>query len=191
MPRQFAVRRFRVASEYPDLAPVYEVNRPAIFEATRGSSEALHKAGVRHVLVGGLAVGAWGYPRWSKDVDFLVGDEAFILHPGGFVTFAPGVPISFAGVEVDSLSIGPDEPFLIEALENPITVDGIPVISVEALVYLKLKSPRDKDRVDVIELVKAGIDSKSVLAWLSQRSPAMAKKFKDAMRKADKEQRDE
>lgn len=179
-----------MASEYPNLAPVFEVNSQAIHEATRGSSEALHRAGVRHALVGGLAVGAWGYPRWSKDVDFLVGDEAFIAHPGGFVTFAPGVPISFAGIAIDSLSIGPDEGFLVEALENPIIVGGIPVIAVEALVYLKLKSPRDKDRVDVIELVKAGIDSKTVLAWLNQRSPEMAKRFKDAMAKASREERE-
>jgi len=189
MPRQFAVRRFHVASEYPDLGPVFEVNRPEIHEATLGASEALRKAGVRHALVGGLAVGAWGYPRWSKDVDFLVGDEAFIAHPGGFVTFAEGVPISFGGVAVDSLSISADETFLTEALENPIIVGGIPVIAVEALIYLKLKSPRDKDRTDVIELIKAGIDSKAVFAWLTQHSPSMAQRFAKALDKAVKEER--
>ena len=189
MVRQYAVRRFRMASEYPDLGPVFEANSREIHDAALGASEALRRAGVRHALVGGLAVGAWGYPRWSKDVDFLVGDEAFIVHPGGFVTFAEGVPISFGGVAVDHLSIAPDEAFLVEHLENPRVVDGIPVIAVEALVYLKLKSPRDKDRTDVIELVKAGIDAKAVFAWLSRHAPTMAQRFAKAVDKAVEEER--
>lgn len=190
MARQFAVRRFHVASEYPDLTPVFEVNRPEIREAAFGASEMLRRAGVRHALVGGLAVGAWGYPRWSKDVDFLVGDEAFIVHPGNFVTFAPGVPISVAGVAIDSLSIGQDEGFLVEMLENPIVEQGLPVIPVEALVYLKLKSPRDKDRTDVIEMIKAGIDSKAVAEWMSHYAPAMVAKFQAAFKKAAEEERE-
>ena len=40
-------------------------------------SDALHECGVRHVLIGGLAVGVHGHPRATKDGDFLVGDEAF------------------------------------------------------------------------------------------------------------------
>jgi hypothetical protein len=179
-----------MASEYPDLGPVFDANRREIRDAARGASEALRKAGVRHALVGGLAVGAWGYPRWSRDVDFLVGDEAFVAHPGGFVTFAEGVPISFWGVAIDHLSIAPDEAFLVEHLENPTIVDGIPVISVGALVYLKLKSPRDKDRTDVIELVKAGIDAKAVFSWLSRHAPAMAQRFAKAVDKAVEEERE-
>ena len=180
-----------MASELPDLAPVFDVNRPEIQEATRGASEALTRAGVQHVLVGGLAVGAWGYPRWSKDVDFLVSDSAFITHQGGFVTFAPGVPISFAGIAIDSLSIAPDEGFLGETLEDPLVVDGIPLVSVEALVYLKLKSPRQKDRADVVELIKAGIDYRAVEAWLDINSPAMATRFSNAMLRAAREERED
>lgn len=32
--------------------------------------------GIRHALVGGLAVGHHGHPRATKGVDFIVGDEA-------------------------------------------------------------------------------------------------------------------
>lgn len=176
-----------MASEYPDLGPVFEVNRSEIEEATRGSSEALRTAGVRHALVGGLAVGAWGYPRWSKDVDYLVGEEAFIVHPGGFVTFAPGVPIAYEGVPVDSISIAPGEGFLSDALDRAIMVDGVPVAPVEALVYLKLKSPRRKDFADVVEILKAGIDAKPVFAWLSEHSPVQAEKFAKAVEQAQEE----
>jgi hypothetical protein len=42
------------------------------------ASATLSELGVRHALVGGLAVGAWGYPRNTRDIDFLVGEEAFV-----------------------------------------------------------------------------------------------------------------
>lgn len=177
-------------SERPDLKPVFEINHPEIEEAVKGASEALSKAGIRHALVGGLAVGAWGYPRWSRDVDFLMGDEAFIVHPGGFITFAPGVPISFAGVAIDSLSIGPDEGFLAEALENALVVDGVPIAPIEALVYMKLKSPREKDHADVVELVKASIDKKAVSAWLNRNAPEIGRRFVAAVERAVREERE-
>lgn len=37
-------------------------------------------------LVGGLAVGVHGWPRWTKDVDFLIGREGYDEHPAGLVT---------------------------------------------------------------------------------------------------------
>jgi hypothetical protein len=72
----------------PDLKLLEGVVAPEVIEAMKVASAALQKAKVRHVLVGGLAVGAHGFPRATKDVDFLVGDEAFERHAGGLVTFA-------------------------------------------------------------------------------------------------------
>jgi hypothetical protein len=73
---------------------------PAVLDALRLASEALTIANVRHVVVGGLAVGANGYPRATKDVDFLVGAEAFHHHPNGLVTMRPEVPFQVNGVAV-------------------------------------------------------------------------------------------
>lgn len=186
--RQYAVRRHHVASQYPDLALLEDVVSPKVLKAMRTSSRVLMDKHVRHVLVGGLAVGAWGYPRWSKDVDYLVGDEAFVVHQGGIITFAEGVPISSEGIPIDSLSAGAGEEFLAEAVDRPIFVGDIPVAPIEALVYMKLKSPRQKDRVDVIELVKAGIDVDLVSAWLSKHAPEMARKFAHAVDQAGSEE---
>lgn len=177
-----------MASEYPDISLLEGVVAPKVLEALAASSEQLSKARIRHALAGGLAVGAWGYPRASKDVDFLVGDEAFVVHEGGFVTFAEGVPIAFGSVPVDSLSATPDETFLSEALENPVVSHGFPILPIEALVYMKLKSPREKDRVDVVELVKAGIDTSLVRGWLEEHAPDVAKKFRKAVRQAKSEE---
>ena len=43
------------------------------------TSARLTDLGVPHMLIGGVAVGLHGYPRATKDVDFLVGPEAFKL----------------------------------------------------------------------------------------------------------------
>jgi hypothetical protein len=56
------------------------------------ASQALVRAGIRHVVIGGLAVGASGHPRATKVVELLVGNEAFRHHPGGLVTMNPVVP---------------------------------------------------------------------------------------------------
>ena len=62
----------------PDLRLVEGVVSDKILRAAHAASSAYTKLGIRHALVGGLAVGAYGYARATKDVDFVVGDEAFI-----------------------------------------------------------------------------------------------------------------
>jgi hypothetical protein len=136
------------------------------------ASEALSRIGVRHALVGGLAVGAHGYPRATRDVDFLVGAEAFEHHAGGLVTMKPGVPIQVAGVAIDFLSIGKDESYLEAAFSEPVV--GAPV-----LVYLKLKSPRSRDRTDLIELVKVGMDLGDVRSYLGAYAPTLLPKLEE------------
>ncbi|MCB9742606.1 MAG: hypothetical protein H6740_08405 [Alphaproteobacteria bacterium] len=59
------------------LADLEEVVAPAILERAAQVSRHLSRLGVPHALVGGLAVGVHGHPRATKDVDFLVGQEAF------------------------------------------------------------------------------------------------------------------
>src|SRR5262249_34174056 len=125
-----------------------------VLDAWRAASDALARAGVRHVVVGGLAVGANGHPRATKDVDFLVGEEAFKHHSGGLVTMNPAIPIEVNGVAIDYLSPRPDEGHLAEALAAP---PGT-FIDVARLVYMKLRASRFQDRADVAGLVKRGLD---------------------------------
>ena len=54
----------------PDPALLVDVVAPKVLEALKLASEALALANVRHVVVGGLAVGANGYPRATRSVDF-------------------------------------------------------------------------------------------------------------------------
>lgn len=141
-----------------------------VLDAMRAAGAQLTRLGVRHWLVGGLAVGAHGHPRATRDVDFLVGDEAFEHHAGGLVTMKPGVPIQVAGVAVDHLSAQTGEGFLTDGL--PAASEPLAVAPIEILIYLKLKSPRAKDRADVVELIKAGANVESCRRWLSAHAPA-------------------
>lgn len=172
----------------PDLHLLDDVVAERILEAMHRASKALTQAGVRHAVCGGLAVGAHGHPRATKDVDFLVGDEAFIVHSGGFVTMSPGVPIQIDGVAIDHLSAKPDEPFLAKALVEAVETVGVRVIPVEALVYMKLRAHRLRDRSDVAELVHAGLDTAACEQWLLTNAPDLCAKFRAIVAEAHAEE---
>jgi hypothetical protein len=161
-----------------DLAAAFEVVSDRIRRAAVDSSKQMAAAGIPHALVGGLAVGAHGWPRATKDVDFLVGSEAWVRRSSGIVTPNPELPLEAHGVAIDAIPLRDDEPWLREAIENPLpTPEGVPVASVEAVVYMKLKSPRARDEVDVIELVRSGVDVARIRSYLSSHAPALLARF--------------
>lgn len=172
-----------MAAKVPDLSLLNGVVAPEILAAMRSASAQLSRAGVRHALAGALAVGAWGYPRASKDVDFLVGDEAFERHEGGIVTMAPGVPIGAGGVPIDHLGVLPHEGHLQQAVSRPVVDGNLPIAPLEALIYLKLKSPRRRDEADVIELLRIN-DPNPVRLYLEKNAPEMLTKFEAAASEA-------
>jgi len=172
-----------MTEKVPDLSLLNDVVAPPVLAAMRAASSQLARTGVRHALAGALAVGVWGYPRASKDVDFLVGDEAFEQHEGGIVTMAPGIPISAEGISIDHLGVLPDEAHLNEALARPVVDTGIPIVPLEALIYLKLKSPRRRDEADVIELLRIN-DPRPIRVYLEKNAPEMLEKFDSAASEA-------
>jgi hypothetical protein len=165
----------------PDVGLLDDTVAPRILDAMRVASARLTELGVRHLLVGGLAVGAWGHPRATRDVDFLVGDEAFESHPGGLVTMKYGVPIQVGGVAVDLLSASAHDRE--DALEPP-RAGGVSVAPLPVLIYLKLKSPRPKDLADVVELIRLGFDRDAIRADLVARSPELVEKWDRAVAEA-------
>jgi len=168
----------------PDPNLLVDVVSSKVLDAWKAASEALARAGVRHVVIGGLAVGANGYPRATKDVDFLVGDEAFSHHAGGLVTMNPAIPIAVNGVAIDYLSPRPGEDHLAAAL---VAVPGT-FIDVARLVYMKIKASRLQDRADIAGLVKTGLDVDVCRAYLSANAPELVASFDDLVVKAAAEQ---
>jgi hypothetical protein len=171
----------------PDLGPVFSLLSPKIREAVERTHELLSAAGIRHALAGGLAVGAHGHPRATKDVDFLVGDEAFVEHGAGVVTLHPSLPIAIQGIPIDAVPVPKEAPFLAEALVHPAETEGIPVVPVEALVCMKLIALRSRDRRDVEDLVRAGMNVQAVRAYVQTHLPDLVGEFDSLVASAEQD----
>ncbi len=175
----------------PDLALLRGVVAPEILRAAEVASEKLREAGIPHALAGGLAVGSHGYPRTTDDVDFLVGDEAFVTHAGGLVTLK--LPLIAVGdVRVDFVSIDDRQgegAHLRPAVDRPPTSEELPIVPLTALVYMKLKAGRQKDVADVVELLKRGeIDMDLVDRYIEENAPGLMRKWQRSKEIAAREE---
>jgi hypothetical protein len=188
MKRQVSFFRLRERPPGPDLGPVREIVSEKVWRAMTEASASLRSLGVKHALVGGLAVGAHGWPRATRDVDFLLDDSAFVKSESGLVTLRAGVPVEAHGVAIDTISVRDDERHLLPAIEAAEVSEGVPVLPVEALVYLKLSSPRSHDRQDVLNLVRAGADLARVRRYLAANAPDLGRKFEEVVESGSKEE---
>ena len=89
---------------------------------------------------------------------------------------APGVPIGAGGIPIDHLGVLPHEGHLDQALSQPAIDGDLPIAPLEALIYLKLKSPRRRDEADIIELLRVN-DPKPVRLYLEKHAAEMLAKF--------------
>jgi hypothetical protein len=150
---------------------------------------ALEQAGVPFALVGGQAVALWvatkdpAAVRTTKDVDILLRREDLsraraaalnidldyfeVIGVGMFLERADpnprhGVHLIWAGEKVRSENLLPaptiDQRDTLEA--------GKPVVSMPALVTMKLVANRDQDRVHLRDLIDVGLVSRDILAGL-------------------------
>jgi len=186
MRRQYSLAKQRMPHKLPDLSLLEGAVSEEVLNAMRVASRRLTELRIPHALVGGLAVGAHGYPRASKDVDFLVGNQAFEHHGSGIVTIAPGVPIQVGRVAVDQILPKDNEEFLVQSINVATESYGIPVVPIEALVYMKLESPRMKDSVDVVELLKVGADALSINDYLDKNARGLLEKFHKLIEEASR-----
>jgi len=151
----------------------------------------LEDQGIEYMLIGGLAVGVWGEPRATVDIDFLVAtglddfdalkqklteSSRFVfIHDGpmvfGKITFLRATLKSNADISVDFLFA--DDEFKNRALQRKETVilNDVPVniSSPEDLILLKLLSGREQDRLDaekIIKIQKENLDMEYMKEWL-------------------------
>ncbi|MDL1909616.1 nucleotidyl transferase AbiEii/AbiGii toxin family protein [Chloroflexi bacterium CFX6] len=166
-----------------DLKDVFRFVSPQVRNAAVKTAAQLERIGVRYALAGGLAVGAHGYLRATADVDFLVGEEAFDHH-GTLVTFKTGVPIEVEGIRIDYLSPVSLGTQVEETLDHPLTSEGLAIVPIEVLIYMKLVAKRRRDLVDIVELIKAGADLKSVRDYLKQYAGDLVPLFEELVNEA-------
>lgn len=178
-------------SDPPDLNRLRGVVAPEILAAAETASAKLSEAGIPHALAGGLAVGAHGYPRTTDDVDFLVGDEAFEKHAGGLVTLKMPL-IAVGNVRIVFLSMDEsqgEKEQLRSAVENPPQSNRVPIVPLAALVYMKLKAGRQKDRADLVELLKRGrIEVEEIDRNLAKHAPALVRRWNHIKKIAGEEE---
>jgi hypothetical protein len=156
--------------------------QPSVRLAAEEAARRLCALGIRHALVGGLAVGAHGAPRNTTDVDFLVGLEAF-EGSGLVLTHRSGVPVKVGGVSVDLLPA--EEPVLESALnEAQRQTDRIPIIDLPNLVLMKLRALRPHDQDDVRRLIRAGADLGAIRQHLSSAEPALVSRLDYVLQQA-------
>jgi hypothetical protein len=156
----------------------------------------LNQAGIPYAVVGGHAVASWvstvdeGAVRNTRDVDILIRREdlpavAAAFEAAGFLRaevldvamFLEGpsakpsesVHLLFAGEKVR-----PDHPLPSPDLTTTDDPAGFRVITLEALVHMKLLSNRDKDRTHVRDLIGVGLIDSS---WLAKLPPVLAERL--------------
>jgi hypothetical protein len=144
---------------------------PGYERAVREVSKMLSEAGIRHALVGALAANAYrSRPRTTEDIDFLVGDEAFQKHAGGFVTMRVPV-IEFDGIEVDQVPLTEALRVVEDGLTRVIFSEGVPIAPVDILVVMKLIAGRTQDLADVEAIIASGIDRDFLRAAVKSAIP--------------------
>ena len=144
---------------------------PSYERAVREMSKMFSAAGIRHALVGALGANAYrSRPRTTEDIDFLVGDEAFETHPGGFVTMRVPV-IEFDGIDVDQVPLTPALRVVEDGLDRAHVSDGVPIAPVDTIVVMKLLAGRTQDHADVEAIIDSGIDRELLRAAVEKAVP--------------------
>ena len=175
-------------------------------QRARRAAAALEQAGIPHVLIGGHAVASWvarvdkEAVRNTIDVDLLVRREDFprvveALQSAGFVhqnvagvdLFLDGpegsvrsaIHVVFAGEKVrpDYLLPAPD---VTESEAGP----EFPVLTLAALVRMKLTSFRLKDRLHLLDLLDVGLIDQS---WCGRLPPELGARLKEVLDTRDRE----
>ena len=124
-----------------------------IIEAAKVVSKDLQEKNITHALCGGLALEFYGYSRVTPDVDFAIGADGLEPCPDGDEQFKFERISQVHGIKVDYIIRRPFE-------VNVQRLQGIPVVTLRSLIYIKLRAGREQDREkhinDIAELMKLG-----------------------------------
>jgi hypothetical protein len=178
----------------------------AVRERACRAARALHQAGIPHVVIGGNAVAAWvarvdlEAVRNTKDVDLLVqrqdfkrvvgvlqsvgfihqnvaGEDLFLDGPEGSVRSA--IHVLFAGEKVRPEYLLP-APEVTDSEPGP----DFPVLTLVALVRMKLTSFRLKDKVHLLDLLEVGLIDES---WYTRLPAELAARLKEVVESRERE----
>ncbi len=162
--------RLRSLSELAD-AGVH----PRVVDAVRDISARLQREGVRHAVVGALAVGVCGWPRATRDVELLVEE-------------CVGLPEEVGGVGIEYLPLDVAGEFLSVAFERPLLSEGVPIAPPEVVACTKLLRLAMRDQADLVEMIKAGVVDVGVIrAFLVAHTPMLVGRWDALIEQAARE----
>ncbi len=162
---------------------------PALLSAIFKLCETLRARGVRFAVTGGVAINVYGWPRSTRDIDILIGPEAFSTSPDGTQALVVDLPHTLEGFPVDYLPIDVAGEFLTRALDEPFVTETVPIAPVEAVICTKLLRFAMRDQADVVEILKAGLfESAAVESYLAEHAPMLLGRFRNLVDQARREQ---
>jgi len=168
-----------------------------LLQSAAALQERLRRAGIASALIGGVAVGVWGEPRLTRDVDIKVllsRDDAKLLLDVLGSDFRPLLPddplqclfrkgILFVqddqGTRFDLLlaDVIYDEEAIRRAKELTLQPGVVAMVcSPEDLIVYKLISTRERDHRDAESVIRRQgdkLDDEYVLSWLHQFEQAL------------------
>ena len=160
---------------------------PSYERAVREVSRMLSEAGIRHALVGALGANAYrNRPRTTEDIDFLVGDEAFESHPGGFVTMRVPV-VEFDGIDVDQVPLTDALRVIEDGLNRAQRSEGVPIAPLETIVVMKLLAGRTQDLADIEAIISSGADREFLKSAVRQAAPERSEMLERLFDNADRD----
>jgi hypothetical protein len=166
------------------------MNDNPLFQHLKEMCLFLDNAGIEYMLVGGLAVGIWGEPRATVDIDFMVSftlndfaDLSQRINDSNAFVFIHDKPMTFERISllratlksnldifVDFLFA--DDDFQKEALHRRQSIKvadfTVNIPTPEDLILLKLISGREQDRLDakkVFGMQREHLDMEYIQKW--------------------------
>jgi hypothetical protein len=145
-----------------------------VYETLRRLAARLKEAGLEYAIIGGMALVAHGYRRFTEDVDVLMTPETLRLfkekfaglgYVPSFITASKSFRDTHTGVKVEVMTTGeypgdgkPKPVVFPDPADARVEREGLWVLTLEKLIELKLASGlsaahRLKDLADVQELI--------------------------------------
>jgi len=125
-------------------------------EAAKEVTEWAREENVEAALIGGFAMGIYGSPRLTGDLDFIASDDLPGVRKTGTLTFGGYRFMAENGTPIDWVLRDDDyRPLYEEALEHARTQkDGTRIIRPEYLAAMKLATHRPIDQEDLVFLLQ-------------------------------------
>lgn len=140
---------------------------------------------IRYCLIGGMAAGYWGEPRFTRDMDFTVVSQSGDLKPIHQQLRQDGFKVEMKGqsqlqvkgkghlhFQADFILVETDyQDWVVQrAIKIPMFEIEVPICSAEDLIILKMIANRRQDLLDIENVLKnhgKELDWKYMEKWLS------------------------